>query len=257
LNIGILGIGNLGSSIIGGLVQSKLEGIKLYAYDKNKTNLIKYRDDRVYVAESEEELFNASDVLILAVKPTQIKGVLNKLPVSFSGKTIISAAAGISTDFIRENLHLINVKIFRIMTNLGCEFNVAPVLVAGDLPLDSGTQEAVAALGKHYQENEQQLESMTTKVCSGPALISYFLDSLVQYCKIVGLEGDSSREIVNMVALSTSYYLKYKKVSYEEFIEKVTTPGGITLKVLHNMDKMSVKGRIVDSLIRAGSTNRH
>lgn len=257
MNIGILGIGNLGSSIIGGLVQSKLEGIKLYAYDKNKTNLIKYKGDRVYVAESEEELFNASDILILAVKPMQIKGILNKLPISFSGKTIISAAAGISTDFIRENLHSKNVKIFRIMTNLGCEFNVAPVLVAGDLPLDSSAQEALTALGKIYQVNEQLLDSMTTIVGSGPALISYFLDSLVQYCKIVGLEGDNSREIVNMMALSTSYYLKYKKVSYEELIEKVTTPGGITLKVLHNMDKMSVKGRIVDSLIRAGSLNHH
>ncbi len=257
MNVGILGIGNLGSSIIGGLVQSKLEDMKLYAYDKNKTNLIKFKNNRVYIAESEEELFNASDVLILAVKPTQIKGVLNKLPVSFSGKTLISAAAGISTDFIRENLHQINVKIFRIMTNLGCEFNVAPVLVAGDLPLDSGAEDALTALGKIYQVNEQLLDSITTIVGSGPALISYFLDSLVQYCKIVGLEGDSSREIVNMVALSTSYYLKYKEVSYEELIEKVTTPGGITLKVIHNMDKMSVKGRIVDSLIRAGSLKSH
>jgi len=250
LKVGVLGIGNLGSSIINGLAQSDANKIKLFAYDKNGDVVSKINAGRVKIVESEEELYRNSDVLFIAVKPPQVKPALHKLSTEFAVKTIISAAAGVSVDFIKKNLIPSNVRVYRIMTNLGCEFNSAPVLVTGDEPLDPMTQEILVSLGKIYPVSELLLNDLTTIVGSGPALISYFLDSLVQYCKIIGLEGDSSREIVNMVALSTSDYLKYKKVTYEELIEKITTPGGITLKVLHNMDKMSVKGRIVDSLIK-------
>ncbi|MCL4344446.1 MAG: NAD(P)-binding domain-containing protein [Nitrososphaerota archaeon] len=255
MNVGILGIGNLGSSIINGLTQSDAGKIKLFVYDKNGNAISKVKEaDRVNMVKSEEELYQNSDILFVAVKPLQVKSVLHKLSAGFAGKTVISAAAGVSLDFIKNNLTAPNIKIYRIMTNLGCEFNSAPILVAGDEPLDSTVQEVLGRLGKIYQVNEPLLNALTTIVGSGPALISYFLDSLVQYCKIIGLEGDSSREIVNMVALSTSDYLKYNRVTYEELIEKITTPGGVTLRVLHNMDKMSVKGRIVDSLIK-GSHN--
>lgn len=250
MKVGVLGIGNLGSSIINGLTQSDTNKIELFAYDKGGDVGSKIKVSLVKIVESEEELYRNSDVLFIAVKPPQVKSVLHKLSTGYAVKTIISAAAGISVDFIKKNLVPSNVKVYRIMTNLGCEFNSAPVLVAGDEPLDPITQEVLSALGKIYPVSELLLNDLTTIVGSGPALISYFLDSLVQYCKIIGLEGDISREIVNMVALSTSDYLKYKKVTYEELIEKITTPGGITLKVLHNMDKLSVKGRIVDSLIK-------
>ncbi len=249
MKVGILGIGNLGSSLINGLSRSGID--ELYVYDKNHNAISKINANKhINVVESEEALYQISSVLFIAVKPAQIKPVLNKLPASFTGKTIISAAAGVSIDFLKKNLNLPNIKVYRIMTNLGCEFNSAPILVAGEEELDSETQDVLSRLGKTYFVNEELLNSLTTVVGSGPALLSYFLDSLVQYCKIMGLEGNESKEIVNMVALSTLDYLKYRKISYEELIEKVTTPGGITLKVLHNMDKMSVKARIIDSLIR-------
>ncbi|MEM0145595.1 MAG: pyrroline-5-carboxylate reductase dimerization domain-containing protein [Conexivisphaerales archaeon] len=250
MNVGILGIGNLGSSIINGLIRSDINKIKLFAYDSNSDAISKVKADRVNIVKSEKELYQTSDVLFIAVKPDQVKSVLQKMLTGFTGRTVISAAAGISLDFIKNNLTTPNTKIYRIMTNLGCEFNSAPVLVAGYEPLDQMTQQVLEGLGKIYQVNEQLLNALTTVVGSGPALITYFLDSLVQYCKIIGLEGDSAREIVDMVALSTLDYLKYKRVTYEDLIEKITTPGGITLKVLHNMDKMSVKGRIVDSIIK-------
>ncbi len=248
MNVGVLGIGNLGSSIINGLDKSGMD--KLFIYDRNQNAVSKIEGAHISIAESEEGLYQISDILFIAVKPAQIKSVLNKLSSLFVGKVVISAAAGVSVDFIKKNLNMPHVKVYRIMTNLGCEFNSAPVLVAGDERLDTETQEVLGRLGKIYAVNEGMLNALTTVVGSGPALISYFLDSLVQYCKIIGLEGDNSREIVNMVALSTSEYLKYKKFTYEGLIERVTTPGGITLKVLHNLDKMSVKGRIVDSLIK-------
>ena len=111
--IGVIGLGNMGSIIAGRLANMPKE-YSVIAYDKDKkknqdTGLVK-------VAEGLPSLANNSDVIIIAVKPQDIGGLLKELRNLTDNKIIISIAAGISTKHIERFLN--KARVIRSMPNI-------------------------------------------------------------------------------------------------------------------------------------------
>ena len=103
MKLGIIGAGNMGSSILKGITSSNfLENKNIAIFDLNKEKIEELsKEYGVKKAENENELAKESDILILSVKPNIIPKVLDKIKDDLSEKTIVlSIAAGISIDFI-------------------------------------------------------------------------------------------------------------------------------------------------------------
>ena len=109
--IGIIGYGNMGSSIAQGL-KSKYQ---LYVFDKDKN---KTKDAQgIKITDSLSDLAIQADILFLAVKPQDFDGVLTELKDKTAGKLIISIAAGITTSYIEKLLP--QARVIRAMPNIG------------------------------------------------------------------------------------------------------------------------------------------
>ena len=106
MKLGIIGAGNMGSSILKGVTASNfLENKNIAIFDLNKEKIEELsKEYGVKRAKSENEIAKESSILILSVKPNIIPKVLEKIKDGLTEKTIVlSIAAGISIDFI-ENI---------------------------------------------------------------------------------------------------------------------------------------------------------
>ena len=101
--LGFLGAGNMGGAIIKGIVANGFK-VELFAYDKDEKKLEEFKKYGVKPCQSELELAEKCEYLLLAVKPQVLGDALNKLKEKVSGRhVIISICAGISSDFIKEH----------------------------------------------------------------------------------------------------------------------------------------------------------
>ena len=116
--IGMIGLGNMGHAILRGLISSGAAGpsaIRGYDCDDAKARSAK-RELKVRLEDSVAGLARRSDVIIIAVKPQNIREVLGELSSEAKGKLIISIAAGIKTSVIEGALGG-RPRVIRVMPN--------------------------------------------------------------------------------------------------------------------------------------------
>ena len=85
MKLGIIGAGNMGSSILKGVTSSNfLENKNIAIFDLNKGKIEELsKEYGVKKVENENELVKESDILILSVKPNIVPKVLDKLKDCF------------------------------------------------------------------------------------------------------------------------------------------------------------------------------
>ncbi|MBP5528925.1 MAG: NAD(P)-binding domain-containing protein, partial [Lachnospiraceae bacterium] len=119
MRIGIIGLGNMGGAILGGIVnkgivaKDNIIGFDVSDNMKNKA-VEKYG---IKIASDNKELLASSDVVLLAVKPQYMGGMLAEIKDSWNNDTlVISIAAGKTIAWLEENIGS-DKKIVRCMPN--------------------------------------------------------------------------------------------------------------------------------------------
>lgn len=170
--MGIIGFGNMGSSIAEG-ARSLFE---ISVFDKDKQKLA---DSRGLKTETQiSGLMNNSDAVMLAVKPQDFDALLVEIKPYIQGKLILSIAAGITTGYIEKVLN--GARVVRAMPNLAVKILAAETGLsrgkyAKEEDLDLA-KKIFAQLGKIWVVEEGMLDSITAISGSGPAYILYDME---------------------------------------------------------------------------------
>ena len=98
--IGIIGVGNMGGAIAAGLVKSDFVAASdIFVFDPKEKNLSEMREMGITTCESNKETVRKTDVVIVAVKPYHIEGVLQEIKSELtSDKICISIVAGVAIE---------------------------------------------------------------------------------------------------------------------------------------------------------------
>src|SRR5688572_28827084 len=103
--IAILGAGNMGASLLGGLIASGVaaENIWVTDLDQNKLNALQERY-RIHTSQQNNDVINNAKVVILAVKPQILTSLMGeiRLEVHRHQPLIISIAAGVPMETLQE-----------------------------------------------------------------------------------------------------------------------------------------------------------
>ena len=101
--VGFIGAGNMASAILNGaLRQSVLRPEHAYISDPLIEKTEPFRSRGVHVTVSNTEVAEWAEIVVLAVKPQKFQEVLPELAGLVKGKCVVSIAAGISSDYVRE-----------------------------------------------------------------------------------------------------------------------------------------------------------
>ena len=105
MNLGFIGTGTIASSVIAGIFKSKISFNKIYISKRNKKNSkkLKKKYNKVFIAESNQEILNKCNWIFLSVTPTVGNKIIKELKFK-SSQTIISFISTITLSQLKKQL---------------------------------------------------------------------------------------------------------------------------------------------------------
>ncbi len=245
--IGFLGAGNLAEALVKGLLASKtVTAAQIIAGDRISERLVHMAETyEIKVYNKNTEVAEHSDILFITVKPNDVPGVVRAIARDIRGeKLIITAAAGVTTKTVLENLkeggHEGFVPVVRAMPN-------TPVIVSegaigmcaglgatrGDLELARAIFEAVGKV--IVVDDEGLLDAVTGLSGSGPAYVFLFMQAMAEAGARAGLDKKTALALALQTALGAAKLASESDKTLDELIAMVSSPGGTTVEGLKRL----------------------
>jgi len=225
----------MGGAIIVGMIKKlRLPARKIYVCDIDKPRLLKLKKSlKVNIAADNRLAAAKADIIILAVKPQQMKAVLEEIaPVLRRTQMIISIAAGITTKFIERRLAG-KIPVIRSMPNTPLQIGLGmTVLCRGKYASRNNLKTAeqlFSALGKTLiVERESLMDAVTAVSGSGPAYVYLFVEALLAAARKLGLADKQAQILVSQTLAGANQLLVCSGKNAAELRRQVTSPGGTT-----------------------------
>ena len=246
VSVGVVGAGSMGGSIARGLIASgMLAPERLLAADHEAARRDElaalgarvFPDERALAAE-------APDVVVLAVKPQVLPGVMASCAGSLAGRLVISIAAGVPIATIEAALP--GARVVRAMPNLPVQVRSgATAIAAGSLATREDVELArtiFSALGAAVVMREDQLDASGAVVGTAPAFFSLFVDTLTRAGVRAGLPAQACRELLETTMRGCAEQLLAEGVHPRAYMERVTSPGGTTVAALRELEPLLAAG---------------
>jgi pyrroline-5-carboxylate reductase len=266
MNITFIGGGNMASALIGGLLQQGHAATSLRVVDVSQQarDAISKRYGVAVFADLAQGCTGA-EVIILAVKPQQMREVAVQLGPNLSGQIVLSIAAGIRLKDLMRWLGTQNCTLVRAMPN-------TPALIGAGItglafynfpprhivtPQQRKQIEAVmsAVGGVLWVRSEEDLDAVTAVSGSGPAYVFYFIEALQQAAKELGFDDDQAKKLV-LATFSGAVKLAEQGEDVQILRQRVTSKGGTTERALASMAADQVKEAIVRAIRAAAERSR-
>lgn len=253
--IGAIGLGNMGSAILNGLISgSTIKRRNLIGFDSDidKSRAVKKRFG-ISIAKTIEDLASRSDILLIAVKPKDVYSVLGEISFCAKEKLYISIAAGIRTDSIERKLGNYP-RVIRVMPN-------TPALVGEGMSVICKGRYATKfdlevagkiflSIGDCVELAEKYFDLATAISGSGPAYFFYLIEALIEIGEDLGLKKDIAKRLVAKTALGSAHSVVKSKEEAEALRRRVTSKGGTTEAAIKVFERNRVK-EIIGEAVRA------
>ena len=245
MKINFIGGGNMARAIIGGLKQNGLDmsAVTVLELDAQK-RLELAQEFNVKTTDSYAD-FNDTDVIVLAVKPQQLKEVCAKLNPVLKSQLVVSIAAGVRSQDISRWLGNYSA-IVRVMPNTPAQIR-AGISALYAMPAVSNTQREhaniiLAAVGKTlWLEDEAKMDAVTAISGSGPAYVFYFIEALQDAAMALGLDAEASKLLALETFYGASLLATQSKDDIKTLRAQVTSKGGTTEQGILTLETANIK----------------
>ena len=253
MKVAIIGAGNMGGAIARGMAQGSLirpADITVSNPSEGKLRAIKEFNPQIKTTCNNQEAINEADLIILAVKPWFIKEVIEGLTLQTEKQIIASVAAGIP---FAEYEQWIGEKatIFRIIPNTAISQMQSMTLLASH----NASKEQEALLANIFNEmgvamliDEKQMGAATALTSCGIAYVLKYIQAAMQAGVEMGIyPKDAARMVAQSVKGAAELILANESHPSVE-IDKVTTPGGLTIKGINELEHGGFTSAIINAM---------
>ncbi|HZV63035.1 MAG TPA: pyrroline-5-carboxylate reductase [Methylophilaceae bacterium] len=260
MKISFIGGGNMARALIQGLRLNgfSMADVQVIEPDGDKRAALQ-RDFGIPTSENLPNAANA-DIIVLAVKPQQMRDVSIFLSSLLQKQLIISIAAGIRTRDLARWLGGYE-NIVRVMPNTPAQIQ-AGISALFAMPVVTQAQHIQAenimkAVGEIiWLEDEQQMDAVTAISGSGPAYVFYFMEALLQAGAELGLSPEQARVLCMQTMRGASSLAAASPEDPAELRVQVTSKGGTTEQAVMAMEAAGVKSAIVKAAKAAAERSR-
>jgi len=261
MNIAVLGIGNMGRALVGGLKRVYGDDVRIIGWDKAKSALKEL--DGVAEAVAPHDWKTAGftpDAVILSVKPADIAGALEDIAVASREQDfralIISVAAGITIASIREKLGH-DARICRVMPNTPAQIGEgmsAYALSENCTSEDTRFAERIlGACGKALSVPENLMDAVTGLSGSGPAFVYSFIEALAEGGVSAGLPYTTALDIAVQTVIGAARMVQATGEHPSVLRSKVMSPGGTTVKGLQALERGAFRSAVMSAVTEAAA----
>lgn len=254
--IGIIGVGNMGESIIKALLKKgvKKESIIFSEVKKERARAVK-KNFGIKESGKLSGLVSGADYIILAVKPQDSKTVLAEVAPFFDlNKIIITIMAGVTTSNILSAIGK-PVKIVKVMPNICVKVGEGVIGIAHNKAVKKEELKKVKdlfePLGKIVEIGEELMDAMTALGASGPAFFLLFLEAMIDAGLKVGIPREKARVIAAQAVKGTLKMLEEEGMHPTVMRDMITSPGGTTISGIAVLEEKAFKGIVIEAIEKA------
>jgi pyrroline-5-carboxylate reductase len=252
MRIAFLGGGNMARALIGGLVGKGYERASISAIEVSAPARERLASEHgVHVSAAPDARTSAADVLVLAVKPQDIRAAVKVLS-GLDQKLIISIAAGVRTDALSRWLGG-HRKLVRCMPNtpslIGAGIAALYALPEVGESDRKRAESILRAVGEVvWVEEERLLDPVTALSASGPAYVFWFIEQLAASGEKLGLEKQTSLKLAMEMVLGAAKLAAQSADPPGELRKQVTSKGGTTEAALKVFEQERLAEKIMKAL---------
>jgi pyrroline-5-carboxylate reductase len=206
------------------------------------------------------DVADAAEVLILAVKPDQVGGVLEEISDKFTkNHLLISIAAGVPLAKLEQGLGS-GARLVRVMPNtpalIGQSASAFAVNKAATTEDAAMAQKLFSSVGLAFQVKEHLLDAVTGLSGSGPAYVYCFIEALSDGGVAAGLPREVATRLAAQTVLGSAKMVLETGHHPGALKDMVTSPGGTTIEGLHELEKGKFRGTVISAVRAAAEKSR-
>lgn len=251
--IAIIGGGNLGTAIAEGLVKSKFcKSNEITITKRNTATLSNWKVKGINIISDNAEAVKDSRLVILAVKPYQVAGVLQGLEEDLTSEQIlVSVVSGVSLPELQEMLKK-DMPVFRAMPNTAIAIQESMTCISHT----NATQDQVEyitrlfeSIGKVAMIDEKLMDAATVLGACGTAYALRYVRANIQGGIEIGFDAKTASLIAAQTVKGAAELLLKNNSHPEQEIDKVTTPKGCTIAGLNEMEHRGFSSSLIRGVI--------
>lgn len=248
MNISFIGFGNIAKAIAEGLHHNPVNELRAAAPSLSEG----VNKNGIKTFSRNQAVINDADIVILAVKPTQMSSVLTEIATNLPAHClVISVASGLSLAWFDN--YLPNVAIVRAMPNIASAVGKgATPLIANKFVSKTQQDQAdqiFTSLGLvTWVKNEGDINALTALSGSGPAYIFMFMEAMINAAITLGIDADVAKAFVFQTFDGALGMASNTKLSLSELIATVTSPAGTTAAAIHILTQHNFDALISEAM---------
>ena len=262
MKLGIIGLGNMGGAILGGIIEKGIaKNYEIVGYDINESLRNKIKEKySINIASGNEEVVENATAVILAVKPQFMADMLDGIKDKWNSDTvIISIAAGKTIEWLCTHLGS-DKKIVRCMPNTpaligeGCTgMCVNENVTSDDLEY---AMRLLGACGKVIDVTEKQMDAVVGISGSSPAYVFMFIEAMADAGVAAGLTRDKAYEFAASAVKGSAALMLETKKHPGELKDMVCSPAGTTIAAVQTLEQGGFSGLVMDAVESCVERNR-
>ena len=241
MKITIIGSGNIGSAFISGLLRNGgIAPSDICLADISQDALAPFTAKGICTMRDNAKAVKNADIVVLCVKPFQACDVIEEILPSLAGSALlVSFAAGVTLNQL--TLAAGKRPLFRVIPNTAMAICQSMTCIAVSDDTSTDHQNAVlqlfACVGKAMIIDETLMDAATVVASCGTAFALRYLRAAMAAAVEIGFRPVVAEAMIAQTMLGAALLVSELGNHPEVEIDKVTTPKGITIKGLTEMER--------------------
>ncbi len=255
MKIGFIGLGNMASAMIGGMLNAgEVKPENLLGSDKSlqmrenaeKTFGMQVMEDNGTVAEQ-------ADILFLAVKPIFFPDVMSDIRGKIKETTVVvSIAAGQTVQNIEDGLKNKDAKIIRLMPNTPALVGEGCTAICNNANVTKEELETVKKLlqtfGKAEEIPERLFDAFIGISGSSPAYVFMFIEAMADAAVNAGMPRNLAYTFASQAVLGSAKMVLETGKHPGELKDMVCSPGGTTIAAVKVLEEKGMRAAVIDAV---------
>jgi pyrroline-5-carboxylate reductase len=259
----ILGAGNMGRALIGGLLRSGIPGAQLSVGESDAAaRAAVWRDFGISATDDNRSAVAAASIVLLAVKPQDAAAVLQPLAAVFAAARplLISVAAGVRIASLRSWCGDA-VAVVRAMPNRAARIGAGATGIFAPSGVDgaqrSDAERVLQGLGELFWLPEEELLDVVTALSgSGPAYFFLLAELMAEAGAQLGLESGLARRLAAATLYGSGLLVRSDGADLVRLRQEITSPGGTTAAAVRALEAADLRATVRAALEAATQRGR-
>ena len=259
MKIAVIGAGAMGGATVEGLIKGQqFRNEDITVSDPSQAVIEKFAKTGVSVTTDNKLAADSTDIVCVVVKPWLVERVLKDIKPELDPKNqiLIVIAAGVSSKSIQEWLGEQCPPLFLVIPNIAIAEMASMTFIVPCGAVSQHHTETVKAIfdemGNTLITDEQHLAAGTTLASCGIAYAMRYIRAASEGGVELGFKADDAKAIVMQTMKGAVELLEASGMHPEAAIDLVTTPGGVTIKGLNEMEHAGFTSAVIRGL-KAGA----